>query len=126
MQFEEDYEGRGTVANFPGITFGLYISVADVTSSVSLEMWTNKLAAAMDAGSSCHGAPDRETLTVGGEPARMLIYDRTDCSHDHHVFVVGALHGERGFDILWLARRGESDARRADFESVLDGFEFVA
>ena len=122
--FEEDYEGRGTLVNFPGITYGLYVSAEEVTPDVTLEAWADRLAETMHSGSSCQGAPEREALTVGGEPALMLVYDRTDCSHDHHVFVVGVLHGGRGFDIFWLARRGESDARRTDFEAMLRSFEF--
>ena len=106
--FEEDYEGRGTVINFPGITYGLYVSAAEVTPEVTLEAWAEMLAETMHSDSSCQGAPEREALTAGGEPALMLVYDRTDCSHDHHAFVVGVLHEGRGFDIFWLARQGES------------------
>jgi hypothetical protein len=123
--FEEDYAGRGTEINFPGITYGLYVSAAEVTSDMTLDAWTNRLAESMFYGSSCQGDPERETSMVGGEPAQMLTYDRTDCTHDHHVFVVGVLHGGRGYDIFWLAKQGESDARRADFESMLETFKLL-
>ena len=73
----------------------------------------------MDIQSSCHGTPNRESTTVAGEPARALVYDRTACEHDHHVVVVGVRHGSMGYDVLWLAKRGEDDARRDTFLSIL-------
>jgi hypothetical protein len=79
----------------------------------------------MDAASSCHGTPVRESLTVGGEAAQALVYDRTDCEHDHHVVVVGVLHGDVGYDLLWLAKRGEDDARRETFDSILASWDWT-
>jgi hypothetical protein len=79
----------------------------------------------MNAASSCQGSPDRETITVAGESARALIYDRTDCTHDHHVIVVGVLHGSMGYNLMWLAKRGEDDDRRETFDSILRTFRWV-
>jgi hypothetical protein len=117
--FEEDYAGRGEKMDFPGITYGLYVSAAPLTKPTTLDKWTDTLATTMDAASSCHGRPDRESLTVADEPAQALVYDRTDCEHDHHVVVVGVLHGDAGYDLLWLAKRGEDDARPETFEAIL-------
>jgi len=46
--------------NFPGITYGLYVSAAEVTPDVTLEAWTEMLAETMRSDSSCQGAPERE------------------------------------------------------------------
>lgn len=123
--FELDYAGRGTVRDFPGVTYGLYVSAAKVDADTRLEEWTALLAQTMHRGSSCQGAPDQERVTAGGEPADVLVYDRSDCTHDHHVLLVSVLRGESGFLIMWLARRGEEDARRADFEHALETFRFT-
>jgi hypothetical protein len=123
--FEEDYPRRGRVLDFPGITYGLYVSAAPVSDAMTLEQWTAQLAATMHRDSSCQGSPDDSDTTVDDEAASLLIYDRSDCEHDHHVVVVGVLHGGLGYNLMWLARRGEQDARRADFERMLDEFEFV-
>lgn len=123
--FELDYEGRGTVKDFPGITYGLYVSSAPAEAGTTLEEWTDVLAETMHRESSCQDAPEREQVTAGGEPAVLLVYDRTDCTHDHHIFIVSVLRGDWGFSIMWLARRGEHDARRADFERTLRTFRFT-
>jgi hypothetical protein len=123
--FEEDYPGRGgAVADYPGVTQGLYVSAADA-NGVALSSWTDELAKTMDRASSCHGEPEREEFAVDGEPAELLVYDRSDCVHDHHVLVVGVLRADAGFALLWLARKGASDARRGDFEEILSTFTFV-
>jgi hypothetical protein len=123
--FEEDYPGRGETMDFPGITYGLYVSAAPPAKPTSLDQWIDTLATTMDAASSCHGTPVRESLTVGGEAAQALVYDRTDCEHDHHVVVVGVLHGDVGYDLLWLAKRGEDDARRETFDSILASWDWT-
>jgi hypothetical protein len=123
--FELDYEGRGTVDDFPGVTYGLYVSSAPAAAGTTLEEWTEILAETMHRDSSCQGAPDQEQITAGGEPAILLFYDRSDCTHDHHIFIVSVLHGDSGYSIMWLARRGEQDARRGDFEEILESFRFV-
>ena len=66
-----------------------------------------------------------EQITVGDEPATLLVYDRSDCTHDHHLLLVGVLHGSSGYAITSLARRGEDDARREDFEEILRTFRFT-
>jgi hypothetical protein len=124
--FEEDYPGRGEKMDFPGITYGFYVSSALLTRPTTLAKWTDTLATTMDAASSCHGMPDRESLTVDGEPAEALVYDRTDCDHDHHVVVVGVIHGQMGYDLVWLAKRGEDDARGDTFDAILDTFAWEA
>jgi hypothetical protein len=35
--FEEDYEGRGDIANFPGITYGFYVSAAELSTPIDVE-----------------------------------------------------------------------------------------
>lgn len=131
--FELDYPGRGkTVSDFPGVTYGLYISSSTQLSfggamigpETTLQDWTELLAETFHSDSSCQGSPDREDFTVDGEPAQLLLYDRVDCTHDHHVIVVSVLHRERGFAMTWLARRGEDDVRRAEFEELIGTFEF--
>ncbi len=122
--FEEDYPGRGTAADFPGVTFGLYVSSA-AADGASLGAWTDRLALTVRRSSSCKEEPGREQLTIDDEPAEILVYDRTDCTHDHHVLLVGVLHGDAGYAITWLARRGEADARRAEFERILETFRFT-
>ena len=69
--------------------------------------------------------PDVEQITVGDEPATLLVYDGSGCTHDHHLLLVGVLHGSSGYAITWLARRGEYDARREDFEEILRTFRFT-
>jgi hypothetical protein len=123
--FEEDYEGRGDLLDFPGITYGFYVSAFEPNEATIVEAWTETLAKTMDSDSSCHGAPELEDMTIDGEPAQSLIYDRTDCEHDHHVVVVGVLHGARGYNLMWLAKRGEDDARRETFDSILATFEWT-
>lgn len=123
--FELDYEGRGTVANFPGITYGLYVSAGPIARGTTLEEWTATIAETTDRESSCHGDPGRQHVTVDGEPADLLIYDRTDCEHDHHVMIVSVLHAEMGYSVVWLAPRGEADARRATFDEILASFRFT-
>jgi hypothetical protein len=124
--FEEDYPGRGTasVMDFPGVTYGLYISSATVAAGTTLGEWSDTLAATVNRWSLCPGAPDRETTTAGGEPASLIVYDRADCRHDTHALFVGVLHHGSGYALTWLARHGE-DARRADFDRVLAGFAFT-
>jgi hypothetical protein len=46
-------------------------------------------------------------------------------THDHHVLLVGVLHGDVGYAITWLARRGEANARPAEFERILETFRFT-
>jgi hypothetical protein len=123
--FEEDYGGRGDTLDFPRITYGLYVSAAELDATADVETWTDKLAATMHSESSCQGAPERETMTVAGESAEALVYERTDCTHDHHVIVVGVLHGSVGYNLMWLAKRGEDDDRRDTFESILKTFRWV-
>ncbi len=124
--FEEDYAGRGDLLDFPGITYGLYVSAFEPTDLPTVEAWTGTLAKTMDSDSSCHGDPELETLTIDREPARALVYDRTDCDHDHHVVVVGVLHRSMGYNLMWLAKSGLDDARRETFESILRTFEWVS
>lgn len=122
--FEEDYPGRGGSAiDFPGVTFGLYIS-SDEAAGVTLDEWTDRLALTVGESSSCQGEPVREQATVAGEPAIVLIYDWSDCTHDHHVILVGLLHEDAGYALTWLARRGEPDSRREDFDAILRTFRF--
>ena len=123
--FEEDYEGRGDILDFPGVTYGLYVSAFEPKYEPTLDEWTDQLADTMASGSSCQGAPDHESMTIDGEPARALVYDRKDCSHDHHVVVVGVMHGRLGYDVMWLAKAGEDDARRETFESILETFDWT-
>lgn len=123
--FEEDFEGRGTARNFPGITYGLYVSAAELAEPVALGDWADKLAATMRSDSSCQGEPERATIAVDGEPAIALAYDRSDCTHDHHVVVVGLIHGSMGYDILWLAKRGVDDARRDLFDEIMATFKWT-
>jgi hypothetical protein len=124
--FEEDYAGRGTTASdFPGVTYGLYVSSEKAAPGMTLPRWTDALAETMARDSSCQGAPDRTTTTVAGEPASLLVYDRRDCEHDHHLLLIGVLHRGSGFAIMWLARRGEDDVRRADFDAVMRSFTFA-
>jgi hypothetical protein len=122
--FEEDYERRGHASDFPGITYGLYVSAATLDEPMVVEAWADKLAATTDALSSCHGEPDREPMTLAGEPGIALVYDRADCLHDHHVVILGAVHGSKGYYVMWLAKRGE-DARRDEFESILSTFDWT-
>ena len=91
--FEEDFIDRGRIRNVPGVTYGLYISAAQLSAPIELVTWADKLAATMKSDSSCQGKPVREKTTVDGEPAIILVYDRLDCRHDHHVLVVGVIHG---------------------------------
>lgn len=122
--FEEDYPGRGgSTEDFPGVTFGLYVSSDDARGAM-LDEWMDALAVTIHGQSSCQGDPIQEEATVAGEPAGLLIYDRSDCTHDHHVIVVGLLHGDAGFALTWLARQGEPDLRRDDFEAILRTFRF--
>ena len=122
--FEEDYPGRGgSTDDFPGVTFGTYVSSSDAEGA-TLDEWTDMLALTVSQDSSYQGEPVREEATVANEPASLLIYDRSDCTHDHHVIVVGLLHGDAGYALLWLARRGEEDSRRGDFEAILRTFRF--
>jgi hypothetical protein len=123
--FEEDYPGRGDPAlDYPGVTFGIYIS-SYKASGETLDSWTDALARTTKNSSSCKDEPDTEQITVGDEPATLLVYDRSDCTHDHHVLLVGVLHGSSGYAITWLGRRGEADARREDFEEILRTFRFT-
>ena len=123
--FEEDYEGRGEILDFPGITYGFYVSASELSKPTTLDAWTDLLASTMHATSSCQGAPEREVMTVDGEPAVVLVYDRTDCTHDHHVLVVGVIHGTMGYDLTWLAKRGEDDLRRDTFDAVVSTFRWT-
>ena len=123
--FEEDYEGRGEILDFPGITYGFYVSASELSKPTTLDAWTDLLASTMHSGSSCQGAPERESMTVDGEPAIVLNYDRADCTHDHHVLVVGVIHGKLGYDLVWLAKRGEDDLRRNTFDALTDTFEWT-
>jgi hypothetical protein len=124
--FELDYPGRGTtVEDAPGVTYGLYISAANTAPSSSLQEWTDLLAATMSADSSCQGAPEQEATTVDGEDAALLVYDRADCTHDHHVLLASTLNDEQGFAILWLAKRGEADSKRSEFDRTLATFKFM-
>ena len=123
--FEEDFPDRGTVPNFPGKTFGLYVSAFEPKTLPTIDAWTDQLASTMETDSSCQGAPDSESMQIDGEAAQALVYDRSDCTHDHHVVVVGVIHGTRGFDVMWLAKARQDDARREQFQSILDTFEFV-
>ena len=123
--FEEDYPGRGgTTADFPGVTFGLYVSSANAEGR-SLDEWTDALALTVKKYSSCKEEPARERTEVADVPATLLVYDRTECSHDHHALLLGVVNGDSGYAILWLARRGEQDARRSDFETILRTFAFT-
>jgi hypothetical protein len=124
--FEEEWEGRTAVRNFPGRTYGLYVSAAQLAEPTDVAAWTKDLAGTMRSGSSCQGSPALEAMTVAGEPAQALIYDRTDCTHDHHVVVVGVLHGRMGYDLMWLAKRGENDARRDQLMDILGTFRWTS
>ena len=55
--FEEDYEGRGDILDFPGVTYGLYVSAFEPKYEPTLDEWTDQLADTMASGSSCQGAP---------------------------------------------------------------------
>lgn len=128
--FQLDYPTRETGDNvmdeeLPGVTYELYIAAAEAPAGTTLESWTATLADTMDLKSSCHGMPDQESTNVGGEPATVLVYDRTDCEHDHHVFLVSLLRGQRGYSLMWLAKRGEQDPRRADYEEMIRTFRFT-
>ena len=122
--FEEDYPGRGDPSlDFPGVTYGLYVS-SYKTGGKTLDSWTDSLALTTKTSSSWKREPDVEQITVGDEPATLLVYDRSDCTHDHHLLLVGVLHGSSGYATS-LARRGEDDARREDFEEILRTFRFT-
>ena len=127
--FQLDYPTRetveGTDEELPGVTYEFYVAAAEAPAGTTLESWTATLADTMDLQSSCHGMPDQESTNVGGEPATVLVYDRADCLHDHHVFLVSLLRGQRGYSLMWLAQRGEEDARRADYEETIGTFRFT-
>jgi hypothetical protein len=80
----------------------------------------------MHEASSCQGLPDREQVTVDGASGVALLYERTDCTHDHHVIVVATLHGSMAYVLLWLVKRGEDDVRREVFESILSTWEWAS
>ena len=124
--FEEDYPGRGPGSpDYPGVTYGLYVSSAEVPVAAELAGWVALLGETVRRTSSCSEEPDPQPVTVGGEPAGTLVYDRAACAGDHHTVVLGVIHAGRGYALTWLAKAGEADARRAVLDEVLASFRFT-
>ena len=78
-----------------------------------------------DGGACRRAARSGKTLDSWTDPLALTTNERSDCTHDHHLLLVGVLDGSSGYAITWLARRGEDDARREDFEEILRTFRFT-
>ena len=94
-----------------------------VPSGTTLEDWTATEAQAIDRDYGCV-PKDREDLTVGGEPAKLLTYRPCPPAEGLDFLFIAAVHGDRGFQLYWLSRVGHERRDRALFLRFVKTFRF--
>jgi hypothetical protein len=113
------------IDSFTGDRGELFVASQRLSQGRTLQNWTptivRGLAAASGPAEGCESPDARETLDVGGERARLLIYP--EC-HAKGIFWTVIIHGNRGFHIVWFSKQ-ETAADRALFERILATFAFT-
>lgn len=104
--------------------YGLFHAAAPVEPGTTLQQVVSSAREVMDRETSCHGEPESVPADISGKPAVLSVYDRSDCTHDHHVLNAHAIHDGRVLALVWLAPIGESNPQRGTFEQILDSVEF--
>ena len=98
------------------------IVVARIEKATTLEKWTADTVELFHSRSAglCE-PPSEERIRVGGEPARLHIYEK--CFAAFHLWVT-VVHEGSAYHILWLNEPGTEAADRALFDRILASFTF--
>ena len=104
--------------------YTLSMAAAELESPMALEDWADMQAGVIDNSSSCHGMPDNEPISVGGEPGNLAVYDRSDCEHNHHVLAVSVIRAGRGYIVHWVSPTAAEESERVLLESIIESVTF--
>jgi hypothetical protein len=104
---------RGPGARAVTVLFRIFPSGATLSQLVGAEI-------------AADGQPERNQRTsLGGEQARLLTYHMSRGGQTIHFLIALAVHGDRGYVIVWAAPQGQEDQDRSTFEQFISTFEFT-
>jgi hypothetical protein len=105
------------------IGLNVRIGAQPVPSGTTIDDWATTEANAIEHDYGCNADASND-LTVAGEHAKLLTYRACPSGEAYYFLFIAVVHGDRGFQIYWLGRRGHRAQDHALFLRFVKTFRF--